>query len=798
MFNFSDISNSNENNYTENVIYKQSKEFLKKQKNNFNRGLKEGFTEEQSKGISSFNDPNKLYDSTYSKSLQQNVTNTIDKSKQQTETTKAILKNSFADLLIDDENCMRDDFMDKYNDYSQINNNILNNTQNFINTDQTQDINVYVNSLPNSTAQFVNLYNGSSNVTSYGDTDIDSCMKFAQLKGYSQFSLSNSDGTNSVCNVPNDNSNLTSSGIYIPNCKQGTDGNIYGGVLGNAIYENVGTTPQYVGCYKDMNNTNTSQLRAMLSAGLGEMNLPVYVAGNYGCGPWGGNTFPVSEAQWIWYTEDSTSNAPVNSGNPVTIRGTINVTSTSIVYAEIYALCDNYCTIAVNNVNTNENLLQSSITDNRQLTCTSEVMTASAYTGNGKTGYIVPLNPGTNYIDVGVVNYGGPAGLCLALIVESSQPNTENNLLNITASTNGTQYYCTNGTDWTYLTDSSNLVTPYSQSFSIESCGKYAYENGYQYFGLQNIMNNDLNSLQCFVSNDLSQATQYGSWEGSVTNNGTVMGLGPVSAVYNINSPGNYNNIGKAGYINEQNQLLQYPSSMIQYGTSNTYTTIQDVDSTGNDITRLNLNKEECEQQCNQTAGCYGYVNRSNNCWLKNSNVFSYSNLNGPLSPFPGNELNIKDIQIINDKSCPKEIKNINTVDWENYNMSSDIMNANTKCGLVKMNEELVKEREQSEIGLNWITNQLSQGLSSLMTNNKVMSQQMDLEHNIIQDNISFYDVVYDKYKKIMKGDYNNVNNILANSQITVLQSRYFYVLWAILAIAIIISLIMLIRKYTE
>jgi hypothetical protein len=84
------------------------------------------------------------------------------------------------------------------------------------------------------------------------------------------------------------------------------------------------------------------------------------------------------------------------------------------------------------------------------------------------------------------------------------------------------------------------------------------------------------------------------------------------------------------------------------------------------------------------------------------------------------------------------------------------------------------------------------------MTNNKVMSQQMDLEHNIIQDNISFYDVVYDKYKKIMKGDYNNVNNILANSQITVLQSRYFYVLWAILAIAIIISLIMLIRKYTE
>jgi hypothetical protein len=796
MFNFSDIGNSNKNNYTENVIYNQSKEFLKKQKKIFNRGLKElkeGFTEEQSKGSSSFNDPNKLYNSTYSKPLQQNVTNTIDYSKKKTKETEKILENSFADLLIDNEEDMSAEFIDKYNDYSQINTKILNNTQNFINTDQQKDINVYVNSLPTSTAQFVNLYNSTSNVTSYDNMNIDSCMEFAQLKGYNQFSLSNTDGTTSQCNVPSDNSNLTSSGIYIPNCKQGTDGNMYGGGWGNAIYENVGTTPQYIGCYKD------NPTRAMISAGLGEMNVPVYVAGNYGCSPWGGNTFPVSEAQWIWYTENSASNAPTNSNNPVTIRGTINVTSTSIVYAEIYALCDNYCTISVNSINTNENLLQSSITDSRQLTCTSEVMTVSAYSGNGKTGYIVPLSPGTNYIDVGVVNTGGPAGLCLALIVESSQPYIENNLLNITASSNGSQYYCTNDTNWTYLTDNSNLVTPYSQSFSIESCGKYAYENGYQYFGLQNIMNNNLNSLQCFVSNDLSQATQYGSWDGSVTNNGNVLGLGSVAAVYNINSPGNYDNIGKVGYINEQNQLLQYPSSMIQQGTGTSYTTLNNIDSPGNNINTLNLNNEECEQQCNQTTGCYGYTYISpNTCNLKNSNVFSYSNLSGPLAPSQGTNLNMRGIQITNDISCPKEIKNINTLDWGNYNMSQDQMTSTTTCGLEKINQQLVEEREQSEVGLNSIISQISKGLSSLMTSNQEMTQQMDLEHNIINNNISLYDVLYDKYQKIMKGDYNNVNNILANSEITVLQSRYFYVLWAILAIAIIISLIMLIRKYTE
>ena len=158
----------------------------------------------------------------------------------------------------------------------------------------------------------------------------------------------------------------------------------------------------------------------------------------------------------------------------------------------------------------------------------------------------------------------------------------------------------------------------------------------------------------------------------------------------------------------------------------------------------------------------------------------------------------INEFQIINDISCPKEIKNINTEDWGNYNMSSDIMNSTTTCGLEKINQQLVEEREQTEVGLNSIISQISKGLSSLMTSNKEMTQQIDLEHNIIKNNISLYDVLYDKYNKIMKGDYNNVNNILANSEITVLQSRYFYVLWAILAIAIIISLIMLIRKYTD
>jgi hypothetical protein len=84
------------------------------------------------------------------------------------------------------------------------------------------------------------------------------------------------------------------------------------------------------------------------------------------------------------------------------------------------------------------------------------------------------------------------------------------------------------------------------------------------------------------------------------------------------------------------------------------------------------------------------------------------------------------------------------------------------------------------------------------MTTNKTMTQQMEVEHNVMKENTSLYNLLYDKYKQITTLDNSNINNILANSQIMINQSRYFYILWVVLAIAIIIALIMLIRRITN
>ena len=238
---------------------------------------------------------------------------------------------------------------------------------------------------------------------------------------------------------------------------------------------------------------------------------------------------------------------------------------------------------------------------------------------------------------------------------------------------------------------------------------------------------------------------------------------------------------------------------MIQQGTSHNYSEIPNVNSQGNDIAFLTLNKEDCEQKCNENTDCYAYLTRyPNQCWIKNKNVFSYLNKNGPLNPDTNYNLYVKDVEVLNNYSCPKKVKNINSLEWAHYNKSSQIMNKDTTCRLEKINKELIQEKNKKQTTLNWFTDQLSRGVSSLMTKNTKMTQQMNVEHEVMKDNLSLYDLLYEKYKQIMNYDNSNVNNILANSQISVLQSRYFYILWAILAIAIVITLFFLIRKYTN
>jgi hypothetical protein len=171
-------------------------------------------------------------------------------------------------------------------------------------------------------------------------------------------------------------------------------------------------------------------------------------------------------------------------------------------------------------------------------------------------------------------------------------------------------------------------------------------------------------------------------------------------------------------------------------------------------------------------------------------------NLKGPLISSKDTELNVKNAQVINSNGCPKTIKPISSVDWNKYTLQSTPMSIDTTCGLETLNKKALDERSNYlSKTLEPLTKTVANGIALLMQTNQDMTDEMKIEHDIMKNDLTLYDIMNNKYNAIMNSD-NNVNNILENSQITVLQSRYYYILWAILAIAIVIALIFLIRKF--
>jgi hypothetical protein len=78
-----------------------------------------------------------------------------------------------------------------------------------------------------------------------------------------------------------------------------------------------------------------------------------------------------------------------------------------------------------------------------------------------------------------------------------------------------------------------------SQSYNLSECQQFAQDNNYQYFGLQNSTSGT--TAQCAVSNDFSQATQFGASSNCMTiSDGTYTAGGSTNAIYNFNPEGNY------------------------------------------------------------------------------------------------------------------------------------------------------------------------------------------------------------------------------------------------------------------
>jgi len=758
----------------------------KKKKSSYTKLLEEGFK-------SAFNDAldknNPRLDKTNESSdtLFDNTTNTppsnsfianyINNTSDEIQKTKDMLNSS-----LENTDSLQNTYNTSLTNYEITTNKLLGNTNNYLDNSKSNTFkNIYVNRVfSGKEATKKGAYNDNPNAPSMtilnGDYNYNTCNDTAYLLGKQYFALQqyNENTGMAKCAVSSEDYSYAKYGTYQPKCIQSNDAKMYGTGWANAIYSlnSNDNTYNYIGCYKDYSS------RAMGTTGtIGGIFQNVYIAGKFGVSGWGSSDYIDPEAYWIWNTPNAASDAAINLSNnigtPILFLGIYNYNcngnpeNCNMANVKIFGMCDDYCKIWVNNSNVDLN--------------NNDMAIGGGWGGNGNTGYNVTFHPGTNYIEVQAYNTGGPAGLLLSFV--------DSNTNEILFHTDGS---------WVCSTKVDRYTQPYTQSFSVDTCRDYAKSAGYNFFGLQNILNNTPGTAQCMVSNDLNKSEKYGSTGGIIDKDGKQYGVDNVNVVYQMNETGNPNVMGSLGYVNEQNTISQYPSSMVVPGE--TYDRIQGYDSPNNDITTINnTDINNCMTNCNTNNNCGGFVYDNNNrtCWTKTTNMYGPKNISGVLVSDSRYDLYMREPKLNNNESCPTSINEITSVEWNAMEQSGSEMTLDTKCQLAAANNIVLKQRDDSENTLSGLYNTITNKVTDLMSVNTSMNKQMDVDKDIMNTNLSLYDMINKKFIKALNNGSGNINNILTNSQISVLQSNYAYMLWIILALLAIIFFVYVIRRIT-
>ena len=685
--------------------------------------------------------------------------------------------------------------------YNTSNSQIITNTTNFINEPPPSDPNIgknlYVNSIvQNNEADYIGAYNDNSaspsmtRLTTGPSTGwtFEDCKNTAIKMGQEYFGLEGSgSGNNSsnkgYCSITNNLDDATKYGKNIPKCNiDNVDGKIYGNNMINALYRADGT---YIGCYNDNLNPSFSG-RAMEPSGpIFSSFSPVYVLGSYNMGPWSSVNFIDKTASWIWFSQNAQVDAPANSGS--TLVSTFNYSGSSFLNATIYCICDN-----VSNVYLNSSLI-------------GNVINGWEGGGSNSVKFSILISPGINSLYAEVLNYGGPAGFIMTILDDNN---------NVIFNTNSS---------WKFTSIKADMLNKSTQDFTVDSCKNYANDTGFSYFGVQGGLSG---SSQCFVSNSLDNSKKYGQQNSVIIgDDGKYYGTDSVNAVYKLKEVGYPENMGKIGYIDKTGAVSEYstdmyttPNSVIETFTSSSSDVICSFNSNeyNNAYPDLNnayhgdsesLKKHYINNGINEDRSPCGNIDLS--CKF---NSEMYYSLNPDVKAIGmdakqhyikygiiENRPICKMIQqipsISNDLSCPKNIVNINSIQWQALTKSDNVMDKNTKCGLAVN----VQPEQLSSIELGTQLESISTKIVGLINYlggvDSKLIEQSGINKTILTDKLSQYKNYNTKITQYKDFDSRNINGILSDSKISILHENYMYIIWFILAIIFITITIRFFQK---
>jgi len=193
------------------------------------------------------------------------------------------------------------------------------------------------------------------------------------------------------------------------------------------------------------------------------------------------------------------------------------------------------------------------------------------------------------------------------------------------------------------------------------------------------------------------------------------------NSVYELSQVGNLSNLNKVGYIDDNSNLYEYPSSMVTRDSNN-------------------------------------------------------------------------NVVINNDNSCNKNVVNVDTLQWNNYKLSPTQMSPTTTCGLTRATKPQQDEVESLRKQLVDIANQIVEKIIYFESLNVNMINQMGIDKNVLDSNLKKYKELGKKFGVLNGSDMSNVNEIIEDSKINVSNGNFNYTFWGILAIIIILITIKILR----
>jgi hypothetical protein len=264
------------------------------------------------------------------------------------------------------------------------------------------------------------------------------------------------------------------------------------------------------------------------------------------------------------------------------------------------------------------------------------------------------------------------------------------------------------------------------------------------------------------------------------------------NAAYDIQKTAFPKNMGLLAYIDTDSKLKKYPDSMI--GFTNDYQIYQNTDSYGNDITSLTVTDEnECQIACNDNQDCSAYVYQgtTSTCWLKNRSAIERQ---------PANDLTlgVRMPKINGQRSCGKNITNVDTIQYENYVKGTE-MTPDTECNIALISQQDRTKFDNIKNELYTLGQDIASKMESLYSQNNEVYKDLDMNSEQFNKDLEKYKNTIQKIQNLestnnvegMKNyskplSMSDLNGMLADSDLRVIQENSSYILWSILAVGLV------------